>query len=118
MRSRWIVKIADDQAIALQTRHIVDEMNAKGHKIDSIYMSGMSSSPLVLMITRPTLLFLDSHDLASSSLFTCETGCIGSIPSFHFYLFPLLQSRPHSDMPYHHYARYRPYLVHSLQFSH
>ena len=28
------------QAIALQTRHIVDEMNAKGHKIDSIYMSG------------------------------------------------------------------------------
>lgn len=32
------------QAIALQTRHIVDEMNAKGHKIDSIYMSGESKS--------------------------------------------------------------------------
>ena len=28
------------QAIALQTRHIVDEMNARGHVIDSIYMSG------------------------------------------------------------------------------
>lgn len=28
------------EAIALQTRHIVEEMNAKGHKIDSIYMSG------------------------------------------------------------------------------
>ncbi|KAJ9478079.1 putative sugar kinase [Pseudozyma hubeiensis] len=28
------------EAIALQTRHIVESMNAKGHKIDSIYMSG------------------------------------------------------------------------------
>ena len=28
------------EAIALQTRHIMDEMNGKGHKIDSIYMSG------------------------------------------------------------------------------
>ncbi len=28
------------EAIALQTRHIVDEMNTKGHKINSIYMSG------------------------------------------------------------------------------
>ncbi|ETS63080.1 hypothetical protein PaG_02855 [Moesziomyces aphidis] len=28
------------EAIALQTRHIVSEMNAKGHKIDAIYMSG------------------------------------------------------------------------------
>ncbi|PWY98462.1 Pentulose kinase [Testicularia cyperi] len=28
------------EAIALQTRHILQEMNAKGHKIDSIYMSG------------------------------------------------------------------------------
>lgn len=28
------------EAIALQTRHIVHEMNQKGHKIDSIYMSG------------------------------------------------------------------------------
>ncbi len=30
------------EAIALQTRHILDEMNAKGHKIGSIYMSGES----------------------------------------------------------------------------
>ncbi|CAL1701874.1 unnamed protein product [Somion occarium] len=28
------------EAIALQTRHIVDEMNSKGHAIQSIYMSG------------------------------------------------------------------------------
>ncbi|CED83400.1 Ribulose kinase and related carbohydrate kinases [Phaffia rhodozyma] len=28
------------EAIALQTRHILEEMNSKGHKIDSIYMSG------------------------------------------------------------------------------
>ena len=28
------------EAIALQTRHIVDQMNESGHKIDSIYMSG------------------------------------------------------------------------------
>lgn len=28
------------EAIALQTRHIIEEMNAKGHRIDSIYMSG------------------------------------------------------------------------------
>ncbi|PKI84003.1 hypothetical protein MVES_002048 [Malassezia vespertilionis] len=28
------------EAIALQTRHIVEEMNASGHKIDSIYLSG------------------------------------------------------------------------------
>lgn len=28
------------EAIALQTRHIVDTMNKNGHKIDSIYMSG------------------------------------------------------------------------------
>lgn len=33
------------EAIALQTRHIVDEMNAKGHKIDSIYMSGVYPLP-------------------------------------------------------------------------
>ena len=31
------------QAIALQTRHILDEMNSKGHVIDSIYMSGKTS---------------------------------------------------------------------------
>ncbi|GAA5859802.1 hypothetical protein JCM8547_007034 [Rhodosporidiobolus lusitaniae] len=31
---------ATGEAIALQTRQIIDEMNAKGHKIDSIYMSG------------------------------------------------------------------------------
>jgi len=28
------------EAIALQTRHILDEMNGKGHQIKSIYMSG------------------------------------------------------------------------------
>lgn len=28
------------EAIALQTRHIVDEMNKAGHKIDAIYLSG------------------------------------------------------------------------------
>lgn len=28
------------QAISLQTRHILEEMNTKGHKVDSIYMSG------------------------------------------------------------------------------
>lgn len=28
------------EAIALQTRHIIDVMNASGHKIDSIYLSG------------------------------------------------------------------------------
>ena len=28
------------EAIALQTRHIIDAMNASGHKIDSIYLSG------------------------------------------------------------------------------
>ncbi|CAD6564629.1 MAG: hypothetical protein TREMPRED_000040 [Tremellales sp. Tagirdzhanova-0007] len=40
------------EAIALQTRHIVDEMNAKGHKIDSIYMSGSQAKngPLMRLI--------------------------------------------------------------------
>ncbi|KAL7410972.1 Pentulose kinase [Mrakia frigida] len=28
------------ESIALQTRHILEEMNSKGHQIDSIYMSG------------------------------------------------------------------------------
>lgn len=28
------------KAIALQTRHILDEMHAKGHRIEAIYMSG------------------------------------------------------------------------------
>lgn len=27
------------ESIALQTRHILEEMNTKGHQIDSIYMS-------------------------------------------------------------------------------
>lgn len=31
------------QSIALQTRHILEEMNTKGHQVDSIYMSGASS---------------------------------------------------------------------------
>ena len=33
------------QAIALQTKHIVDEMNARGHQINSIYMSGALRFP-------------------------------------------------------------------------
>lgn len=37
------------EAIALQTRHIVDEMNAKGHKITSIYMSGGQAKNIALM---------------------------------------------------------------------
>lgn len=45
------------QSIALQTRHILEEMNSKGHQIDSIYMSGssLSRSPLrhVLLSLTP-----------------------------------------------------------------
>ncbi|THH01759.1 hypothetical protein EW026_g1009 [Hermanssonia centrifuga] len=37
------------EAIALQTRHIVDEMNAKGHTIRSIYMSGGQAKNIALM---------------------------------------------------------------------
>ena len=37
------------EAIALQTRHIVDEMNAKGHSIRSIYMSGGQAKNTALM---------------------------------------------------------------------
>ena len=37
------------EAIALQTRHIVDEMNDKGHAIDSIYMSGGQAKNIPLM---------------------------------------------------------------------
>ena len=37
------------EAIALQTRHIVDEMNAKGHQITSIYMSGGQAKNLAMM---------------------------------------------------------------------
>lgn len=44
------------EAIALQTRHIVDEMNAKGHKIDSIYMSGSQAKNLPLMGLLATVL--------------------------------------------------------------
>ncbi|KAG8886539.1 hypothetical protein FRB97_003050 [Tulasnella sp. 331] len=40
------------EAIALQTRHILDEMNGKGHDIDSIYMSGSQAhnKPLMQLI--------------------------------------------------------------------
>lgn len=31
---------ATGEAIALQTRQIIDEMNTRGHKIESIFMSG------------------------------------------------------------------------------
>ncbi|KAI0346965.1 Pentulose kinase [Trametopsis cervina] len=37
------------EGIALQTRHIVDEMNAKGHAIQSIYMSGGQAKNIPLM---------------------------------------------------------------------
>lgn len=37
------------EAIALQTRHIVDEMNAKGHQVRSIYMSGGQAKNAALM---------------------------------------------------------------------
>ena len=37
------------EAIALQTRHIVDQMNAKGHAIQSIYMSGGQAKNAMLM---------------------------------------------------------------------
>lgn len=37
------------EAIALQTRHIIDEMNSNGHKINSIYMSGGQASNIPLM---------------------------------------------------------------------
>ena len=38
------------EGIALQTRHIVDEMNAKGHTIRSIYMSGGQAKNIPLML--------------------------------------------------------------------
>jgi FGGY-family pentulose kinase len=37
------------EAIALQTRHIVDEMNAGGHSITSIYMSGGQAKNIPMM---------------------------------------------------------------------
>ncbi|KAG6831901.1 hypothetical protein H0H87_003552 [Tephrocybe sp. NHM501043] len=37
------------EVIALQTRHIVDEMNAKGHRISTIYMSGGQAKNIPLM---------------------------------------------------------------------
>ncbi|KAJ6627391.1 FGGY family of carbohydrate kinase [Mycena sp. CBHHK59/15] len=37
------------ESIALQTRHIVEELNGKGHTITSIYMSGGQAKNLMLM---------------------------------------------------------------------
>lgn len=37
------------EAIALQTKHIVDEMNDKGHEIRSIFVSGGQSKNVALM---------------------------------------------------------------------
>ncbi|TFK74375.1 Pentulose kinase [Pluteus cervinus] len=37
------------EGIALQTRHIIEELNAKGHQIQSIYMSGGQARNLSLM---------------------------------------------------------------------
>ncbi|RXK34702.1 ribitol kinase [Tremella mesenterica] len=44
------------EAICLQTRHIVDEMNAKGHRINSIYMSGSQAKNSALMRLLATVL--------------------------------------------------------------
>lgn len=48
--------MSNNKAIALQTRHIVDTMNDKGHKIDSIYMSGSQAKNLPLMRLFATVL--------------------------------------------------------------
>lgn len=37
------------EAIALQTRHIVDEMNAHGHEITALYLSGSQAKNMALM---------------------------------------------------------------------
>ena len=37
------------EAIALQTKHIVDEMNGKGHEIRSMFISGGQSQNVALM---------------------------------------------------------------------
>ncbi|KAK7051244.1 hypothetical protein VNI00_004744 [Paramarasmius palmivorus] len=37
------------ESIALQTRHVIDELNAKGHTIDSIYVSGGQAKNLLMM---------------------------------------------------------------------
>jgi len=37
------------EAIALQTKHIVDEMNGKGHEVRSIFVSGGQSKNVALM---------------------------------------------------------------------
>ncbi|KAG6877857.1 hypothetical protein C0993_003063 [Termitomyces sp. T159_Od127] len=37
------------EAIALQTRHIIDEMNAKGHHISTVYISGGQAKNIQLM---------------------------------------------------------------------
>ncbi len=44
------------EAIALQTRHIVETMNGKGHCIDSIYMSGSQAKNAPLMRLLATVL--------------------------------------------------------------
>lgn len=41
--------LATLEAIALQTRQIVEKMNSKGHQIDSIYMSGSQAKNATLM---------------------------------------------------------------------
>lgn len=43
------------EAIALQTRHILEEMNGKGHKINSIYMSGSQAKNKPLMTLLATV---------------------------------------------------------------
>lgn len=43
------------EAIALQTRQILDEMNTKGHQINSIYMSGSQAKNQPLMTLLATV---------------------------------------------------------------
>lgn len=66
------------EAIALQTRHIVDKMNEKGHKIDSIYMSGSQAKNLPLMNLLATVLdmpiILPAHASAAVVLGSAMLG--------------------------------------------
>ena len=39
------------QAIALQTRHILDEMNAHGYDVQGIYMSGKIGTNLIVLLS-------------------------------------------------------------------
>jgi ribulose kinase len=70
---------ATGEAIALQTRQIIDVMNESGHKIDSIFMSGglvknkflmafVSLLPSILSLLPPSHLLLLANRSSSPSL--------------------------------------------------